>query len=264
VSLADAAVVAGMPDNQPRPKPLRLILAGVAAFLITLLATIPASVIRFALPPTIKLGITSGTIWHGYADSLTVNGRPYGQLRWTLRPLQSFLGRLVLEGELIRNDGQARGKIGFGLGSRFFARNLEINLPLAAVASGIGPPGWNGLVRAKLQSVDLAPQTVPRVVGTIELRGLQAPPPGGAAIGSYAVTFDPASASDGNLVGQIKDLEGPMEVTGTATIAADRSYVIEGLVAPRADAPKAVTDTLRFLGAPDAQGRRPFSVAGTY
>jgi hypothetical protein len=40
--------------------------------------------------------------------------------------------------------------------------------------------------------------------------------------------------------------------------------VVEGLVAPRADASKAVTDTLRFLGTPDAQGRRPFSLAGTY
>jgi general secretion pathway protein N len=264
VSLAGAAGIAGMPDSPSRPGPLRLILAGVAAFLITLLATVPASVIRFALPPSVKLGITNGTIWHGSTDSLTVNGRPYGALRWTLRPLQSFLGHLVLDGELIRNDGQARGKIGFGLGNRFFGRNLEINLPLPALASGIGPPGWSGLVRAKLESVDLAPQAVPRVVGTIELRDLQAPPPGGAAIGSYAVTFDPASANDGKLVGQIKDLGGPMQVTGTATIAADRSYVIEGLVAPRAEAPKAVTDTLRFLGAPDAQGRRPFSVAGTY
>jgi general secretion pathway protein N len=253
-----------MPDNQPRSRALRLIVAGVAAFIVTLLATVPASVITVVLPPTIKLGITSGTLWSGSTDSLTVNGRPYGALRWKLRPLQSFLGRLVIDGELLRNDGQARGKIGLGLGHRLFARNMEINLPLAALASGVGPPGWSGVVRAKLQSVDLAPQTAPRIVGAIEVHGLQAPPPGGAAIGSYAITFDASSARDGKLIGQLKDLEGPMQVTGTATLAADRSYVVEGMVAPRAGAPRAVTDTLRFLGAPDAQGRRPFSVAGTY
>ncbi len=253
-----------MPNSQPRSKSLRLIAAGVAAFLLTLLASIPASVISVALPPNIKLGMTSGTIWSGSTDSLNVNGRPYGAFRWKLRPMQSFLGRLVFDGELLRNDGQARGKIGFGLGNRLFARNMEINLPLAALAAGVGPPGWSGVVRAKLQSVDLAPQTAPHIVGTIELRGLQAPPPGGAVIGSYAITFDAASARDGKLVGQLKDLEGPMQVTGTATLAADRSYVVEGLVAPRAGAPQAVTNTLRFLGAPDAQGRRPFSVAGTY
>jgi hypothetical protein len=115
-----------------------------------------------------------------------------------------------------------------------------------------------------LQSLDIAPQTTPRVVGTIEVHGLQAPPPGGAAIGSYSVAFDAASAQAGKLVGHLKDLEGPMQVAGTLTLAADRSYVIDGLVAPRAGASQAVTDTLRFLGAPDAQGRRPFSVAGTY
>jgi hypothetical protein len=53
-------------------------------------------------------------------------------------------------------------------------------------------------------------------------------------------------------------------VNGTLSLGADRSYVIDGLVAPRPDATPAVTDTLRYLGAPDAQGRRPFSVAGTY
>lgn len=253
-----------MPDSPPRPRTARLIAAGVAAFLVTLLATIPASVIALALPPHIKLGMTSGTIWRGSTDSLTVNGRPYGAFRWKLRPLQSFLGRLVFDGELLRNDGRAQGRIGFGLGNRVKARNLEINLPLATFASGIGPPGWSGTIRAQLQSVELAPQATPRIVGTIELRGLQAPPPGGAAIGSYAITFDAASTHDGKLIGQLKDLEGPMQVTGTATLAPDRSYVVEGLVAPRPGAPQAVLDTLRFLGAPDAQGRRPFSVAGTY
>jgi general secretion pathway protein N len=253
-----------MPNNQPRSRALRLIVAGVAAFLLTLLTTIPAGVISAALPSTIKLGMTSGTIWKGSTDSLSVGGRSYGALRWTLRPLQLFRGRLAFDGELLRNDGQARGRIGLGFGNRVAARDLDINLPLAALATGVGPPGWSGVIRARLQRIDLAPGAAPRIVGTIEVHRLQAPPPGGAAIGSYAISFDAASARDGKLIGQLKDLEGPMQVTGTATLAADRSYVVEGMVAPRAGAPRTVTDTLRFLGAPDAQGRRPFSVAGTY
>jgi general secretion pathway protein N len=253
-----------MPNNPSRSRAVLLIAAGIAAFLLTLLAIVPASVISVALPATIKLGMTSGTIWNGSTDSLNVGGRSYGAFRWTLRPLQLFRGRLAFDGELLRNDGQARGRIGLGFGNRVSARDLDINLPLAALATGVGPPGWSGVVRARLQSVDLTPGVAPQIVGTIEVHGLQAPPPGGAAIGSYAITFDAGSARDGKLIGQIKDLEGPMQVAGTATLAGDRSYVVEGLVAPRAGAPQAVTDTLRFLGAPDAQGRRPFSVAGTY
>ena len=78
-----------------------------------------------------------------------------------------------------------------------------------------------------------------------------------------AIAIHPLNQKD-RLVGKVKDLEGPMQVDGTLSLGADRSYVIEGLVAARPDASKAVTDTLRFLGNPDAQGRRPFSLAGTY
>jgi len=245
-------------------KALPLIAAGVAAFLVTLLAIVPASVVTALLPASVAVGMTSGTIWNGSTDSLTVKGQALGGLRWKFHPLHLFRGRVAFDAELIRSDGQARGRIALGLGGRYEARSLEIHLPLVALPAGIAPRGWLGVVRAQLQSLEIGPQSTPRALGTIELRALKAPPPNGAAIGSYGVTFDATSARDGKLVGQLKDLEGPMQVTGTVTLAADRSYVVEGLVAPRAGASQAVADTLRFLGAPDAQGRRPFSLAGTY
>jgi hypothetical protein len=55
-----------------------------------------------------------------------------------------------------------------------------------------------------------------------------------------------------------------MQVAGTITIGADRSYVIDGLVATRPSAPPSMVNQLRYLGTPDVQGRRPFSLAGTY
>ncbi len=245
-------------------KALPLVAAGIISFLLTLLAILPASIVASVLPPAITLGLTSGTLWNGSTDSLVVHGQPLGALHWTLRPLSLFIGRLAFDGELLRSDGQARGRVALGIGGRVSARNLDIHLPLSGLPAGIAPRGWGGVVHAQVQSFELAPRAAPRIVGSIELRGLQAPPPGGAAIGSYAVTFPEAPAPDGRLVGQLKDLEGPMQVSGTVAIAADRSYVIEGVVAPRAGASQAVTDTLKFLGAPDAQGRRPFSLAGTY
>jgi general secretion pathway protein N len=245
-------------------KALPLIAAGVAAFLVTLLAIVPASVVSVFLPATVTLGITSGTLWNGAADSLVVNGQSLGGLRWKFHPLQLVRARLAFDAELMRSDGQVKGRIALGPGRRYQARNLEIHLPLSALPPGIAPRGWSGMLRAQLESLEIAPQATPRVVGTIEARSLRAPPPNGAAVGSYSVAFDAASTQAGKLVGQLRDLEGPMQVAGTLTLAADRSYVIEGLVAPRAGASQSVTDTLRFLGAPDAEGRRPFSVAGTY
>lgn len=187
-----------------------------------------------------------------------------GAVRWQLRPLQLFVGRLALDVELDRRDGQANAGLSLGLGGRFEARDLEAHLPIEALPPGIAPQGWTGALRADLEQLSLPAGGLPRIAGTIELRNLKAPPPQGAAIGSYRLVFDAASKQKDRLVGRVQDIEGPMQVTGTLSLGADRSYVIDGLVAPRADATQAVTDTLRFLGAPDAQGRRPFSVAGTY
>jgi general secretion pathway protein N len=241
-----------------------LIAVGLAAFLVTLIIGLPARALAPLLPSRVTVGALEGTVWRGRTDALAVDGESIGAVRWQLRPLQLFLGRVALDTELERRDGQARAALRLGFGGSVEARDLEAHLPLAALPRNIVPGGWSGVLRAELARVSAPKGAVPRIEGTIELRNLKAPPPQGAAIGSYSLLFDATSSQKDRLVGKVKDLEGPMQVEGTLSLGADRSYVIEGLVAPRPDASKAVTDTLRFLGTPDAQGRRPFSLAGTY
>jgi len=247
-----------------RFRKLPLILAGVAAFAITLLVALPARLITPLLPATVSVGMLDGTLWHGHTDSLAVNGRHLGAVRWRLLPLHLLRARLGVDFELSRADGQARGRLAIGLGDRVELRNLSATLPLDALAGSVAPAAWSGTVDANLARLAFRPGTVPEIEGTLEVRDLRAPPPDGATIGNYRVTFDASSPQDAQLVGKLQDLEGPMQVTGNVSLAADRSYVVEGLVAPRAGASESVTRTLQFLGAPDAQGRRPFSVAGTY
>jgi general secretion pathway protein N len=240
-----------------------LIAIGLAAFLLTLLVGLPARALAPLLPPRVTVGTLEGTVWRGRTDALAVDGQTIGALRWQLHPLHLFLGRVALDTELDRGDGQARAELRLGF-SGMEARDVEAHLPLSALPRNVVPAGWSGVLRAELARVSLPKGAVPRIEGTIELRNLKAPPPQGAAIGSYSLLFDATSKQKDRLVGKVKDLDGPMQVEGTLSLGADRSYVVEGLVAPRPDASKAVTDTLRFLGTPDAQGRRPFSLAGTY
>jgi hypothetical protein len=68
---------------------------------------------------------------------------------------------------------------------------------------------------------------------------------------------------DAPLTGALDDLGGPLDVTGSLQLLADRSYVVEGLIAARADAPADISQMLQFLGPADQQGRRPFSLAGS-
>jgi hypothetical protein len=83
-------------------------------------------------------------------------------------------------------------------------------------------------------------------------------------MGSYKATFPAEGAQDANvLAGNVVDLGGPLRVAGTLKISPNRSYVLEGLVATQPDAPADITHNLQYLGAPDAQGRRQFSLAGS-
>jgi hypothetical protein len=65
--------------------------------------------------------------------------------------------------------------------------------------------------------------------------------------------------------GQLRDLEGPLEVNGQLTLQQSGSYEVNGTVASRASASEDLNKTLQlFLGPADAQGRRTFSLAGSF
>ena len=68
----------------------------------------------------------------------------------------------------------------------------------------------------------------------------------------------------GEPTGKLRDLDGPLAVEGTLRLTRQPGFELEGLVAPRAGAEPALINNIRYLGSPDATGRRPFSVAGTF
>ncbi len=81
--------------------------------------------------------------------------------------------------------------------------------------------------------------------------------------GSYSVTFPPPTAGDP--VGQLKDLgSGPLAVEGALKLTPAPGFDLQGLVAARPSASADLVQNLRFLGSPDAQGRREFSLESSF
>src|SRR4029077_10492158 len=80
-------------------------------------------------------------------------------------------------------------------------------------------------------------------------------------LGSYAISF-PGGGTEP--LGTLTDLGGPLAVEGTLRLTDQPGYVLEGQVAARGDAAPELIGSLQFLGSPDASGRRPFSIAGTF
>jgi general secretion pathway protein N len=249
-------------------RPRLWIALGLGAFFLLLLVTFPAQPLFGQLE---RLGVqasgVSGSLWKGQAAALRVGSLSLGQLTWDLHVLKLLTGQASASVSVKQGDAFAQGDVSTGLTGHITLSDVTASWPLAALAAAGMPAGWNGLANLRLAELEIEGGIPVDVTGTIDLMNLVGPANRPASLGSFQATFPAASASTHGgegLDADLKDLEGPIEVVAILRVGRDRSYVIEGQIATRPNAPSQVVSALQYLGEPDAQGRRPFSVAGTF
>jgi general secretion pathway protein N len=235
---------------------------GLLAYLVFAVTTLPASLVLARFAPLVNASGVEGTIWKGRAPLIQVGSANLGALTWDLHVLPLFMARLQADVNLTRSDGFARATVLVMRGNRIVLKELTASLPLSALPANIAPGGWLGTVNAKLSQLDLQDGWPRSIDGTADIGDLLGPASRPSKLGSYKVTFPSGSGGD-EIVGGLSDAGGPLEISGNIRLKADRSYVVDGVVAARPDAPKSMADSLQYLGPPDAQGRRQFSFSGT-
>ena len=239
-----------------------LLALGIGAFALFALVTLPAAtVLSFFHPPGVTLSGVSGTIWKGRAQAVRSGNLHVGSVEWDLSILPLLTGKLGADVKITRSDGFAEGSIAVS-GARVTVRGLNASLPLSALPPNIVRGGWTGTATLRLPQLALENAWPVALTGTIEIANLVGPANRPAALGGYKVVFPEGAAADG-LQGALSDTGGPLAVNGTIDLRKDRSYLVNGLIATRPDAPSDMARTLEILGAPDAQGRRQFSIEGS-
>jgi general secretion pathway protein N len=241
-----------------------LVALGIAAFLIFALVTLPArTVLSYFHPQGVTLSGVSGTLWKGRAQAVRSGTLHIGSVEWNLNFLALFTGKLGADVKVTRTDGFAEASIAMS-GARVTLRQLNASLPLSALPQNIMRGGWSGT--ATLRLAELALENAWPVVanGSIEVANLVGPANKPAELGGYKVVFPEGAATAEGLKGTLSDTGGgPLAVNGTVDFKKDRSYLVSGFVATRPNTPGDMARNLEILGAPDAQGRRQFSIEGT-
>lgn len=250
-------------------RPWWLIAVGLAAALVIALATLPAQVLRAPLSSQgLDAAGYSGSVWRGNARGLAWRAVPLGDVDWSVAPLELLRGRLGGALRLTRPDGAAAAVVSLGLGGQLRLTEVTADLPVELLSSlPIGMPrNWQGRLSARLDEVIVAGGWPTVLRGSLDMDRLIAPPPRNISIGSYRVEMpDPQAGGtpDGTLTARVNDKEGPFSFEGRFTLGADRSFLLEGSLAPRGNTPPPLLRSLELLGPPDARGRRPVSVSGT-
>jgi hypothetical protein len=238
---------------------LALILAALV-FVVTLLVRLPASLLLSHLPAEIVCDEPSGTLWHGSCDQVHDDGISIAGVSWTLHP--ASLLKLTLSADLSSADPNAGGSASITVDRSGDASitALHATLPLTA-GSNVLPAGSSATLVLSLPSAKIRDQHLVAIEGTIDLNQLHVAN-AYSNFGSFEMQFPPA---DENAVinGQLRDLNGPLAVTGLMKLQPSGAYEINGTVATHAGAPEDLEKTLQVLGPADPQGLRTFSLAGT-
>ena len=240
---------------------LWIALLAAVAFVVIVLARMPAAWVVPARGPQWACGSIDGSLWSGSCAGLTVSGTPLGDMSWELHPLRLLAGRLAAHLTLSHGPADAAADVEVTFGQRLTARNVIADLPLDPALLPSVPANLHGRAHVDLALAQVQRGVIRQLQGRIEARNLEERSVNNTALGSYSVSFPGGS---GDPVGTLRDLEGPLALEGTLRLTPAPGFELEGVIAARRGAPPELVNSLRFLGSPDATGRRPFSLSGTF
>ncbi len=194
-------------------------LVGVLATLIFVVSALPAAVVVHFLPPYLKASDLSGSLWHGSAGHVIVNGRDAGSLEWRLHP--ASLLSLAVDSELhwVKVSFVVDGTARFGLHS--VRATLRGGGPIEDLADLGVAPGWRGVAAVAVRNLVFNYSTLSALAGDVSVSDLASAQLGaGAPLGNYQLHFaDDAVGADGSVTGTLKDLGGPLRIQGTLRLS---------------------------------------------
>ena len=234
-----------------------------AALTIMLLITrAPASLMGFAIPPTVNATGFSGTVWKGAVAHVEIplQSRPFamGRLTWTLNPAGLLWGDLIrvksdwgsqridvaarpaLNGSVQVNEAMLRIDLGWlrELFPLYVGGQLKTDIESLSIAADGTPTSANGRL--------VWENAAWRAIG------------GDVSLGSYAVDV---TTTDAGIRASIITLKGALEIDGSVTIVGDNYRVVANLSGPTARN-EAFQQAIALLAVPTGSGYR-IELSGT-
>ncbi|MET0281469.1 MAG: type II secretion system protein N [Steroidobacteraceae bacterium] len=242
----------------------RIVLLGVAAFLLAMLVLLPARWANGLLPAGVTCTSWRGSIWRGQCLGLTIAQQPrpaiIDTLQWTLRPAALLRLRVNADVALTWSQGDVTGKLELRRGGHILLHDVSARALLDRELMGALPRGWRGRLEAAQVELAMQHRSLQMLSGEVTVNDLA--DSAGTALGSYRLTFPVATQAP--FTGHLQDAGGPFEVIAQLSVAQDRSWQLDGTVAARSAEAHAFDSQLEILGPADASGRRRLSAAGSF
>jgi general secretion pathway protein N len=238
----------------------RLITAGVAVFVVGLVAMFPARVAYdWAAPPGVALSGLEGSVWSGEARDASIAGLYLRDIEWHFRPALLFTGRAGYRLTARPPGGEIEGEVAVSPGGTVTLTDIRGTLPLDSLGTITRVENLAGTANVSVESAVLEDGLPTSARGSLEVRGLLVPIVSRSPIGGYRAEF---FTEEQGITASVEDTDGVIDIAGQLLLRPDRSYLFTGLLAPTDRTPARLQNQMQFLGSPNERGQYPVRMEG--
>ena len=245
---------------------LRSWLLGLAAYLIFLLAALPATYVTHwfnAHPGDVQLSDVSGSLFSGRAEALRIGPRNLGAVEWQFDWLAPFTATLGYRFHLHDDKQDLAGRLDKGFGS-LTVLDLKGRMPVASLETWLPLPSHSlsGSLLFDLKQLQLKANHLQSATGEVELDDAAMSWPTAFTLGSFRLDLTPAAG--GGVDGVISDVASPLKLQAKLGLTSEGAYHLSGVLAARDPGDAATHSFLANLGNPDSTGQYPFDFKGQW
>lgn len=249
-------------------KALFYALGGLIVYLVSLLVLLPAEpVLEWGAPRLQEQGLTvaasglEGSVWSGEAATLSVNEAPVGRAEWDLSPWSMLLGRIGAHWRVQPQGGYLSGDLTATAG-QLRLTDMEGRLPAAQVMGYAPalPVQIEGEISTRMERLVLSGTAIGEASGTLVWHDAAVTSPMEMPLGDLRVEL--STAADGNIVGDVGDAGGPLEVAGEVVLSPEGTYRLELNLGTRSGASQELEQALGMLGRPGPGGKHRLTYSG--
>jgi general secretion pathway protein N len=249
-------------DALSRPA-VKLAFLGVGAYLVFLLANLPAAWLGFALDRSsrgaLALGEPAGTVWKGRGLLALRSGgalRGIADIEWRCNPLSVLTGRLSIALSGAAPGARLRASVSLGAGSVRF-QNVEADAPAALLEPAVPAVAFakpDGRLRVLADSVEIGGA---RIVGAASVEWVEAGVLQVQRLGDYRLQI---TGSGERAVIKLATLRGDLRLSGEGEWRAAQPHVVQlrGIAEAPAER-KDLEPLMQLLGIAGSGPSRPFA-----
>jgi general secretion pathway protein N len=242
------------------PKRARLTTLGLTVFVLGVVLFFPARVAyRWFSPPDVRLSGISGSVWHGKANEAMVAGIYFRDIVWQFQPLKIFSATLGYSIKTKLASGFIEGEFGVGISGVVAGQNISAALPLQSLQAVTGDFGLSGNLSAQFSELEIDNNLPVVANGIVTVSGLTVPLVQRESLGSFKAEF---STQDTGIVASVEDVDAVLDVAGSLTVSADRSYQFLAQLSANGKTAAPVRQQMQFLGSANDRGQHELRLEG--